>query len=532
MAGTSKSRRVRGGSSIAGARKPPREEAAPAPAALRDHCVENDAFDRAMFTEMLEGSPVLQGLLDRGHAVFSPFNALLQDVFSSLYKYNIKLHDRDVVSKSNWQNRRFVEEVLSRPEYGELRKFTILNETTAAIGASSLAQRLIEDIERQVAGRFNEMKQREEDLQDAENAVESLEELLEKYGERPIEEKLREELEKAQQRLEEAQKRYDQQAEEIEAGAQEGPEDMERSLEQGFEQALEDVKENMEFMEGFGDEAGSIKRLSVDQRLSLAKKLKYSEKLKKLAKMVGKFKRLALAQQRRRVKQNVEEMYDVMLGNEIARLIPSELLALHHPILRKDFKRRYAEQKLLQYNLRGQEERGKGALVVCIDGSYSMEGEKELWSKAVTLAMLDIAARQKRNFRAIHFGSKKDPLKVMEFPKGERPEQRLEKIAHLAEYFIGGGTDFEKPLQAAIHTLEEDSKQRGDIVFITDGDCVVSPRWLSEFKKVKEKLEVSIYSVLVDMGINTPATVREFSDKVTTVSRLTSDEMKDIFAAL
>lgn len=496
------------------------------------HNVENDAFDRAMFAEMLEDSPVLQGLIERGGTVFTPFPALLQDIFSSLYKYNIKLNERDSMVRSNLQNRSYVEQILNRPEYQSLRRFTILNEPAAAIGATSLAQNVLSEIEKRIAEDANELAEQEQGLADAQEELEALQDLLERMQDQPLEDEIRERLEQAQQQFDQAQAEYDEQAEEFDESSQDLQDMVERSIEQGYEQALEDLQENMQLMEGFGDEAGATQRMSVNQRLMLAKKLRGSDKLKKLAKMVGKFKRLALAQQKKREQDQYEEMYDVMMGNEISRLIPTELMALKHPVLRKDFKRRYLEKKLLQYNIRGEDEKGKGALVVCIDGSYSMEGEKELWSKAVTLALLDIATRQKRDFRAIHFGSKKDPLKLMEFPKGERTEDRLERIELLAEYFIGGGTDFEKPLQAAVHSLEEDSKQRGDIVFITDGDCVVSPRWLAEFKRAKERMEISVFSILVDMGINTPATVREFSDKVTSVSRLTSEEVKDIFASL
>ena len=67
------------------------------------------------------------------------------------------------------------------------------------------------------------------------------------------------------------------------------------------------------------------------------------------------------------------------------------MIALHHPILRKDFHRRFLDQELLQYSLRGVEEKGKGPMIVCLDGSSSMAGDKEIWSKAVTLTLLEIA---------------------------------------------------------------------------------------------------------------------------------------------
>jgi len=515
-------------------RKKPKAPADPKEllAASSVHSVENDAFDRMMFAEMLDDSPVLTELKRRGETSFSPFGTLLQDLFSSLYKYNIRLTDSDTLVKSNLQNRSIVEQAMQRQEFRNLRKFTIMNEPSAAVATYSLATGILSQIQKEMAEEMNDLHEAEQQMSQQQDEIDSLEELLENYNAtEEMEEKIRERLEQAKEEMSETQERYQQQVQDFEENpARQSA--MERALQEGFDQALNDVKDSEELLEGFGEESGKNQRMAVNQRLMLARKLQTSDKLKRLAKMVGKFKRLALAEQRRRVHQHHEEMYDVTLGNDVSRLIPAELFALRHPVLRKDFMRRFVEGKLLQYNLRGDEERGKGALVVCIDGSYSMEGEKELWSKAVTLAMLDIATRQKRNFRAIHFGSKKDPLTVMEFPKNEQKDRRIEKIEHLAEYFIGGGTDFEKPLQEAIYSLERDDKQRGDIVFITDGDCVVSSRWLAEFKRMKEDLEVTVFSILVDMGINTPATVKEFSDKVTTVSRLTSEEMKDIFAAL
>ena len=96
-------------------------------------------------------------------------------------------------------------------------------------------------------------------------------------------------------------------------------------------------------------------------------------------------------------------MYEVGVGAELSRLLPHELLALRHPILRRDFTRRFVEAELLQYALRAVEEKGKGPMIVCLDGSSSMAGDKEIWSKAVSLTLLDIAQRQRRLFRSICF---------------------------------------------------------------------------------------------------------------------------------
>src|SRR5439155_502145 len=72
--------------------------------------------------------------------------------------------------------------------------------------------------------------------------------------------------------------------------------------------------------------------------------------------------------------------------------------------------RRLVEGRLLSYSLRGVDERGRGPMIVCLDGSGSMAGDKVIWSKAVALTLLEIARRQRRLFRFICFSSADTPL--------------------------------------------------------------------------------------------------------------------------
>jgi uncharacterized protein with von Willebrand factor type A (vWA) domain len=99
----------------------------------------------------------------------------------------------------------------------------------------------------------------------------------------------------------------------------------------------------------------------------------------------------------------------------------------------------------------------------------------------------------------------------------------------LAEYFPGGGTDFQTPLDSALECLEQSRFKKGDIVFITDGECQVSPEWADQFRQQKEKLGFSLFSILIDVGSSSLGTLKEFSDRITTIKQLTGDEAKEIF---
>jgi Mg-chelatase subunit ChlD len=60
-------------------------------------------------------------------------------------------------------------------------------------------------------------------------------------------------------------------------------------------------------------------------------------------------------------------------------------------------------KNLMQFKLEGKEKEGKGPLIVCIDNSGSMAGEREEWAKGFALGLLTIAKKQKREFCIIHF---------------------------------------------------------------------------------------------------------------------------------
>ena len=144
--------------------------------------------------------------------------------------------------------------------------------------------------------------------------------------------------------------------------------------------------------------------------------------------------------------------------------------------MRADFLRRLLEGQILQYRLREDEQKGKGPMVVCIDVSSSMQGDKELWAKAVSLTLMDIARRQRRLFRAVLFSSgPESSRKVIDLNRQRRYQPELPKVLEMAEYFPGGGTDFEAPIDAAIALLEDKKLKRGDIVSSPTANVRVAP---------------------------------------------------------
>ena len=138
---------------------------------------------------------------------------------------------------------------------------------------------------------------------------------------------------------------------------------------------------------------GAGGRSSPGRQVELGRRLATNPKLRKLARLVGRMREQAFALRKRSLERTSEELFEVRLGKDLERLLPPELVALHHPLLRRDFARRLVEGRLLSYALRGVDEHGRGPMIVCLDGSSSMAGEKEIWSKAVASHRPQLSSR-------------------------------------------------------------------------------------------------------------------------------------------
>src|SRR5262249_24542325 len=154
-----------------------------------------------------------------------------------------------------------------------------------------------------------------------------------------------------------------------------------------------------------------------------AQRVGRSPKLQQIAAVCGRFTRIALQQQKARVKHPPDEITSITVGTEIERLLPSEIVLLADPNLEDLFYLKFVERGLMQYDLIGHEPEGQGPIIIAVDESGSMITNHggltgEIWSKAVMLALLSIARSQKRVLAVIHF-SGPDDLRLDLFPKGE-----------------------------------------------------------------------------------------------------------------
>jgi len=521
------------GSTTLGSTPPP----PPRIGTLKAHWIESDSYDRATLRRLTADSPSLQALVESGSKLLPHFDGFVLDLFAALFKMNIVVHAEDEVVPSAAFYRLILDQLCGSPALEMLRRQTVLDETRAGLAALLLGDRLLNLIKSELILSRAEMldywnlEQQESEIGAEEAHFDTAVELRQQTA-TPAQRQLDELAQRLQRDTQLAGRRLRQKAQQVHAASSDSVERNRARFDAQAQRVLQDLDQASSEAESWSQHLGNSERSSPGAQIELGKKLADNSKLKKLAQLVGRMRQQALALRRTLFERADEEMYEVGIGAELSRLLPTELLALRHPLLRRDFRRRFLEGELLQYSLRAVEEKGKGPMIVCLDGSSSMAGDKEVWSKAVSLTLLDIAQRQRRLFRSICFASADTPLQVLDLNRGQRYLPERSQVFAFAEYFPGGGTDFQQPLSAAIDCLRQARHKRGDIVFITDGECRVDAEWLRGFKHAKDELGFSVFSVLIDVGSSTLGPLKDFSDKITTITQLTSEAGKDIFVSV
>jgi Mg-chelatase subunit ChlD len=195
----------------------------------------------------------------------------------------------------------------------------------------------------------------------------------------------------------------------------------------------------------------------------LAARLKLDERLRRIASLAGRFKRIAAAKRRQRVKHGADEVTDVEQGADLGRALPVELAKLTHRLLRLDFLRALLERQTLQYRLDGTASLGKGPLVVLLDKSGSMDGPRDVWATVVALALLDQAQRERRAFALLGFDGRVK-FEAMVQPSDALPEEGL---------FVSccGGTDIAAAVARGLEIIRTHpgDLRKADLVLVTDG---------------------------------------------------------------
>jgi len=428
---------------------------------LEKQCVPGDAYDEAALRLIFSRDPVFERCQRRGEALLRTFPSLLEDIFRLVFKMRPTLLDRTRVRPSLQLNRHLLASLIRDRKLWDLRAKTVLDEEVSGTATLELAG----DIIRRLEGK----------KLDRENEIFLLERAVEQGGRKG--------------------------GHPFQVGSSEPP---------------------SASVLGAGKGEGNEEGISCDlqTKLELAESLRGYRRFEGLLSLIERLETLSEVQDLAQWRS--PEVYDIGPGRELAQLLPGELVGLRAASRKGDFLRRLAEGTLLNYRI---EDRLLPApLVLLIDASDSMAGEKEIVAKALALALWRAAAERGQETSVTVFGPPTAKPWRIDFCRS-RPSLREARV--LAETFIGGGTDFEGPLWCALEELSLRTDSAGQIVLISDGLCDVRARAASQIQASKTRRRIRILGLLVDLDRFSEHSLACFSDLVVRWSQL-AGESKDL----
>ena len=251
-------------------------------------------------------------------------------------------------------------------------------------------------------------------------------------------------------------------------------------------------------MSTWGFDDGPEVELSLDERLSLFRHYLADDKLRTATELLGRARHRAAGAHRTLTRSAPVQISGTELGAELHLHPRAIAVFLGDPDLEREFFRRFAEQELTirTYEYRGEPDRGP--VIVLIDESASMAGDRERVSKGIGIALIGIARADRRASSLIEFSSH-GQQRVTHFVPGETD---MQAVISALTHFFGGGTDFDAPLTTALDLIEADPRYTtADIVVITDAEAPLHPDTLARLTRVKhEGPRLFVVCVGVDDG--------------------------------
>ena len=284
--------------------------------------------------------------------------------------------------------------------------------------------------------------------------------------------------------------------------------------------AAEKAEEVRSIIGAWSDEPGNmVKNEANAELLALVRK---STVLRDISKYLGRFREIFAQGKRNGYAYGRGEKYSLELGRDLSRALTSELAMLASPQTTPLFLRKYQRGQIKQYQRREPIYKGMGDIICCLDESDSTEGDPAAWGKAVALTLLEIAADSGRRFALIHFSGPGSFKTEVFRPGGYAMAEKVDA----AETFLGGGTDFQTPMNDAMRLMDEEDLENADIIFITDGECALPDAYVERLRTEQANRRFTVTGVLLDKGSpGMTFSLEKFCQNIYRTSELLGDEI-------
>ena len=280
---------------------------------------------------------------------------------------------------------------------------------------------------------------------------------------------------------------------------------------------VEELHEALRMMgEGKGSKGGEY---SPVKALGHYRRLRGNAAMRRICEAAGRFRRVAQSKQRQKSTHGYDDMVGVELGGDLGRLLPYEKAKLSIPEFEDDTLRRIVEREAMCRDYKSIEKIGKGPIIVTIDESSSMCGDKVETAKAIGLTMAYIAKQQRRWCGLIAY-SGETGSRLLQL-KPSKWDETL--VLNWIEEFIGGGSNRDVPIEEMPQFYEWLAAPKGktDVILITDAICRIPQDMSDRFIAWKQRVQARVISLIIQ---SRPGDLAALSDEVFELPSLSADE--------
>ncbi len=285
------------------------------------------------------------------------------------------------------------------------------------------------------------------------------------------------------------------------------------STSQALKQASENVSGAMDAANGLGIGEGVASQLKSEDIAKFFLSARNGPLLKQIMLNAGRFIRVCQSLQRRKIRHGKEEFCGITVGGRLSRLINREKMKLSCgiPSIELDSTYRLMKKQSLSKKYQSREKLGKGPIVVTVDESGSMEGDRISAAKGLAAALGWLARRQNRWFAGVSFSDNNfsdnnyGPGLPAHFIGKTKKWDQVPFIEWLLHMYWGG-TDPDCPLVHVPFTIWPYLISHGlpvgktDHLIITDGCMDVPEKMAGNYRDWAEKNQVTTWGIFIGPG--------------------------------
>ena len=492
------------------------------PAQKTDRVMRSSKLEDSIYAELREDDTEMDVTENAAAQRLKSFPALSRDVFQSLYSLVPRRNDMDMLTAAAQKfNAPILDHVLQQDDYPTLKNICEGRSLPAYEAAAEFTDRAAEELDGLLSelggdkGALNTLEKLET-ARDA--AAEELAKLLDARVTGEVTETDEQALINAANRLDSKQRQVEAVSQMLDTTMLRQTKTVDLAVSAAVQAATERAQEVQSIIGAWSDEPSNMR--CTPENLALLEKVRKSTTLKDISKYLGRFREIFAQAKNNSYAYGRGETYSLELGNNLSRALTSELAMLATPETIPLFLRKYQQKQIKQYRRREPIYKGMGDIICCLDESSSTEGEAAAWGKAVAMTLLEIAAESHRSFALIHFAGGSS-CQVDIFRPGE---YTLEDKLSAAETFLGGGTNFERPVREAIRLMDTEGFEKADVVFITDGECELPDACRQELQAAQAAYHFTVTGILLDEGqAGMDFSLKPFCQKIYRTSELTDN---------